>query len=160
MEYIWVIVVLALILSPIIGLKSSPRQKKLETLRRCASAAGLHVKLARRPDARDDERDLDSVSYLLPWGGNAPEGLRPWVLTHNSRRGMEAQWSNWRWFQGPAELSIEESLGQLLPSLPSGVTGLVASRQGLAVHWLEQGEEGDVCALVDVLKTLRQTLQK
>ncbi|MDM3870333.1 hypothetical protein QSV34_03085 [Porticoccus sp. W117] len=160
MEYIWVIVVLALVLSPIIGLKSSPRQKKLETLRRCASAAGLHVKIARRPDARDDERDLDSVSYLLPWGGNTPEGLRPWVLTHNNRRGMEAQWPNWRWFEGPAQPGIGSTLEQLLPGLPDGVTGLVVSRQGLAIHWLEQGEEADVAALVDALKTLRQALQK
>ena len=158
MEYIWVLVVLALVLSPIIGLKSSPRQKKLENLRRCAAAEGLHVKIARRPDARDDERDLDSVSYLLPWGGSAPEALRPWVLTHNNRRGMEAEWPNWRWFQGPAPRPAFGALEQLLPQLPEGVTGIVVGRQGLAIHWLEQGEEADVSTIASALKTLRKAL--
>ncbi|MCV6605003.1 MAG: hypothetical protein OIF34_06840, partial [Porticoccaceae bacterium] len=127
-----------------------------ENLRRCAATAGLHVKIARRPDARGDERDLDSVSYLLPWGGSAPQGLRPWVLTHNSNRGMEAQWPNWRWFQGPACGSLFSTLEPLLAQLPGGVTGIVVARQGLAIHWLEQGEEADVAAIASALKTLRQ----
>ena len=156
MKYFWIIVILALVLSPIIGLKSSPRQKKLELVRRLARQEGVDVRMARRPDARDDERSLDSMCYLLPWGGEPPPSLRSWVLTHNGKRGMESQWPGWNWFEGPSPPRLEATLSNIIPQLPDGVSGLLMSRVGVALHWDEKGDEQQVLAVVDGLKALRQ----
>ena len=149
MKYFWIVVILALVLSPIIGLKTSPRQKQLAAVRRLAAREGVSVNLARRPDARDDERDLDSTCYRLPWGGRAPHDMRNWVLTHNSQRGMEARWQGWRWFDGPAPGVLEATLGEILEQLPDGVSGVLMDRAGVALHWDERGGEQQVHAIVE-----------
>lgn len=155
MKYILILIVLALIISPIVALRSSPRQKKLEALRRLAQSHGIGVKLARRPDARDDETALDSVSYRLPWGQEAPDDIRSWTLVQNSGRGMEAEWPGWRWFKGPAPASMIAALDEVVAMLPAGVSGLKVDSSGLALYWDEEGSDADVEAIVKALQRLR-----
>ncbi|WIO75434.1 hypothetical protein QP938_05890 [Porticoccaceae bacterium LTM1] len=140
------------------SLRSSPRQKRIEQLRRAAAAQGVKVQLARRADARDDERSLDSVSYRLPWGPVEPKEFRPWTLVQNNQRGMETQWGDWRWFKGPSSVPVERELGALLEQLPPGVTALLADRAGVVVHWTEEGEEQQVDAIVEGLKAVRKLM--
>lgn len=158
MKLFWILVVLALVLSPLVSLRSSPRQKRIEQLRRAAAGQGIKVQLARRADARDDERSLDSVSYRLPWGAIEPREFRPWTLVYNNQRGMESQWSGWRWFKGPSSVPVERELGVILEQFPPGVTALLADRAGVVAHWTEEGEGQQVDALVEGLKAVRQLM--
>lgn len=158
MKYFWIIVILALIVSPLMAMRSSPREKRQQAVRQLAGQQGLCVQLARRPDARDDERDLDSTCYRLPWEGKPPESLRNWVLTHNSSRGMAAEWAGWRWFEGPAPGRLEAALGKIIEQLPEGTTGLVVDRAGVGLHWDERGGEQQVAAVADGLKALREAV--
>ncbi len=158
MTYFLILIVIALIVSPIVALRSSPHQKKQERLRRRAQSEGIAVQLVRRPDARDDETSLDSVHYRLSWGQDAPDEIKPWTLVHNSARGMESEWPGWHWFEGPASSALQGTLTEVIAMLPAGVTGLKVDRNGLALHWDESGEESDVEAIINALHCLRSAI--
>jgi hypothetical protein len=65
----WLLIVLgvAVVISPLMWFRQSPRQKLITELRRSAGSAGLQVSLYRRPDARDEETRLECVCYRIPW---------------------------------------------------------------------------------------------
>ena len=67
MTWLLIVLAVAVVLSPLMWFRQSPRQKLITDLRRSASALGLQVSLHRRPDAREEETRLETVCYRLPW---------------------------------------------------------------------------------------------
>ena len=67
----WLLIVfgVAVVVSPLMWFRQSPRQKLITELRRAAGSMGLQVSLHRRPDAREDETRWSAVCYRLPWLG-------------------------------------------------------------------------------------------
>jgi hypothetical protein len=162
MTYLLIAIMLTIILSPLLSMRSSNRLKEQEVMRRLAGAEGIRVHISRRVDARDDEKDLDAICYRIGWGQNTPSensgAKRGWTLVQNGLRGMEAQWPNWRWFEGPAPASVSELLNMVVPELPVGVDGVKVDQAGVAIFWNERGTENDARSIVTALKILRDQL--
>jgi len=166
MTYLLIAIILAIILSPLLSLKSSTRLKQQEVMRRLAREEGIHVQMSRKVDARDDEKALESICYRLGWGrstaannGKDLSGVsRGWTLVQGGMRGMEADWPNWRWFEGPAPSVVNNLLNMVVPELPQGVDGVKVDQGGVAIFWDERGTENDARSIVTALKILRDQL--
>lgn len=162
MTYLLIAIILAIILSPLLSLRSSNRLQQQAALRRCAAEDGVQVQLARKIDAREDEVALEAVCYRLSWGKHivtdASGAIKGWTLTHDNQRGMAASWPNWRWFEGPAPSRVDDLLNMVVPELPKGIDGIKVNRSGVAIFWDEKGTEIDVISIVTALKILRDGL--
>lgn len=156
MAYLLIALVLCLILSSLVWIKPSPRQKLLAAMRREATAQGLQVQLSKAPDAREGEGRLDHAIYLLPWGPDtAAQSTGEWLLIKGSRRGVEASWEGWRWLSREAPITWHQTIGEALRKLPDDVDGLSASPRGLGVFWRERGGLEDVGWIAEILRQLR-----
>ena len=87
MTWLLILFGVAVVVSPLMWFRQSPRQKLITELRRAASSMGLQVSLHRRPDARDDETRLECVCYRLPWLDDSCR--QNWVLQRYSNRGWD-----------------------------------------------------------------------
>lgn len=163
MTYLLIALVLAIILSPLLGMRSSPRQKLVADLRRCAVSNGLQIKLSRLAGAREGEGRLDSVLYRLRWlKDTKPSTLRrgeEWLLIRGGHRGDAAPWGEWRWLSLPPALELQAAIGVAVEALTGDITGFEASREGLAVYWRERGESADVKQLAEALKKLQKSIR-
>jgi len=164
MAYLLIALVLAIILSPLMGLRQSPRQKLVAALRGCAKQHGLQVKLSQPAGARPGEGRLDTVIYRLPWATDSkPSGLRraeQWLLLHESKRGDQSPWNKWRWMTLPVTDELLPEIGKVVEQLGETFSALEASQDGLSVYWQEYGEETDVEQLAQALTELQKTIRR
>ena len=157
---IWLLIagVILTILSPLLWMRSSPRQKHIDHLRSSARTAGVQVILHRRPDARDDEVRLETVCYRLPWRGL--KVADHWVIHRYSQRGWESLFSGWRWFQGEAENGFFQSLDEAIVCMPESVSAIVCNASGIGVTWGEREDTQAVVTICARLSDLRELLEK
>ena len=151
----WLLIVLgvAVVISPLMWFRQSPRQKLITELRRLAGSAGLQVSLYRRPDARDDETRLECVCYRLPWLG---DNCRPdWVLPRFSSRGWASACPGWLWTINQAPPEWDALLVEQVAEFPAGVSALVASPAGIGVIWNEREDNRDLMKIVANLKKIQ-----
>ncbi len=151
----WLLIVLgvAIVLSPLMWFRQSPRQKLITELRRSASGSGVQVTLHRRPDAREDETRLETVCYRLPWiNGDCRQS---WVLHRYSSRGWDSVCPGWLWTINQASPKWDALLPDLVLGLPAGVSAIVASDAGIGVIWDERDNADDLQNIVDKLKKLQ-----
>ena len=153
---VWLLIIfcLAVVMSPLLWMKSSPRQRQIAQCREVARSLALNVSLHRRPDARDSEQRLDMIFYWLRWK-QAVE-LKPWVLHRFSRRGWESSYQGWRWISGQASLEWEQSIALAVSSLPSGVSAILVNGSGVGVLWDERGDAVAVHKIHNCIETLRK----
>ena len=157
---IWLLIaaVILTIISPLLWMRSSPRQKHIDHLRSYARTAGIQVILHRRPDARDDEVRLETVCYRLPWRGL--EVADHWVIHRYSQRGWESLFSGWRWFQGEVENGFSEGLGEAIVGMPESASAILCNASGIGVTWGEREDTQAVAAICASLSDLRELLEK
>ena len=137
MAWLIMMLVVAAILSPVMWLKQSPRQKNKSILRDAARKRSLQVSLDRRPDARDDETSLTVVCYKLYCGDNCSADT--WVLHRHSHRGWESEWEPWRWFENQASSLWDPILTNIVHDLPAGVTAVMSKDNYVGMVWDEIG---------------------
>jgi hypothetical protein len=130
-------------------MKSSPRQQKVMSFRKKARSLTVNVSLCRHPDALDSEKRLDAIYYGLAWQKDILN--EPWILHRRNKRGWESHYDGWRWISNEADSAWYELLSATVESLPSGVTAIVASKEGIGVIWDERGDD-------DLFKNLHQSL--
>ena len=163
MTYLLIAVILAIILSPILGMRQSPRQKLITELRQTAKRQGLQVNLSRPADAREGEGRLDTAVYRLPWPiDSRSSGLRraeEWLLVRDTRRGDKSEWDDWNWLTLPVADELLSAVGQAVTQLKAEFSALEASSDGLSVYWQEQGTAGDVERVALILKQLQQQIR-
>ena len=148
----WMLIVLgvAVVISPLMWFRQSPRQKLITELRRSAGSAGLQVSLYRRPDARDEETRLECVCYRMPW---LHEDCRQnWVLHRFSSRGWDSNCPGWLWTINQAAPEWDPLLAEKIEDFPAGVSALVATAAGIGVIWNERDGDADLVKIVDNLK--------
>jgi len=166
MTYLLIIVIVALIISPLVWLKPSLRQQQLEQLRREARHGGLRVRLSTRPDVREGEKaHFDCACYCLPWDelNGRPSGrMGAWTLVRDTRRGITSGWDDWRWLAQPAPEEAGAAIEEITRSLPKEALGLVAALDGLEFYWTEkpvqQSNEEVVALLIASLQSLVKSL--
>ena len=148
----WLLIVLgvAVVISPLMWFRQSPRQKLISELRRSAGSAGLQVSLHRRPDAREEETRLECVCYRILWlDGDCRQN---WVLHRFSARGWDSVCPGWLWTLNQAAPQWDELLADQMDDFPAGVSALVATDAGIGVIWNEREDAADLEKIVDKLK--------
>jgi hypothetical protein len=148
---VWLLIIfcLAVAVSPLIWMKSSPRQQKVMSFRKKARSLTINVSLCRHPDALDSEKRLDAVYYGLAWQKEILN--QSWVLHRRSRRGWKSHYDGWRWVTSEAAEVWHEILSTTVKSLPIGVTAIVVNKEGVGVIWDERGDN-------DLIENLHQCL--
>lgn len=150
---IWLLIFfcLAVALSPLMWMKSSPRQQQVMASRAMARSLGINVNICRQPDANESDKRLDAIFYWLPWQKDRIN--QTWVLQRRTRRGWESLFDGWRWVNSQADLSWQETIEIIIQDLPTGITAIIANKEGIGMVWDERGDD-------DLIHNLHQNLIK
>jgi hypothetical protein len=148
---IWLLILfgIAIVVSPLMWFRQSPRQKLITELRRAAASMGLQVSLHRRPDAREDETRLECVCCR-----------QSWVLHRHSKRGWESVVDDWLWTIAEADSKWGNTLAQAVADIPAGVSAIIANNAGIGIIWNEREDTADLQKVADNLKKMQQTAKK
>jgi hypothetical protein len=152
---VWLLIIfcLAVAVSPLMWMKSSPRQQQVMANRKKARSLTINVNICKQADASDSEDRLDAIFYCLDWQqDNLNES---WVLHRRSNRGWESCFDGWRWINQEADKAWLEVIGSIIDDLPSGVSAIVTNKQGIGVVWDERGDGVAVDNLHQCLIKLR-----
>lgn len=152
MVWLLIILCLAVVVSPLMWMKNSPRQQKIKRFRDLARELSIKVSLHRRPEARDSEDRLEAVCYWRPWDGYVKS--KNWTLHRYSERGWPSAWKNWQWFQAEASAEWSACLHEMLSKLPDNVSAIVVNNSGVGIYWDEKGDESNVYTIGVCLKGL------
>jgi hypothetical protein len=163
MTYLLIAFVLAIILSPLMWFRQSPRQKLITDMRRAAAEKGMRVKLSKPADAREGEGRLEYVTYMLPWMPDSDPSLEPrmekWLLVRETRRGDPSPWSPWQWLGRESNDALNDVIGSVIEMLPDNVSALEASKSGVLIYWRERGQLDDITGIFDQLYALRRQIR-
>jgi hypothetical protein len=158
MTWLLILFGVAIVVSPLMWFRQSPRQKLITELRRSANSMGLQVSLHRRPDARDDETRLECVCYRLPWLGDSCR--QSWVLHRHSKRGWQSVVNDWLWTIAEADPKWSDLLAETVADIPAGVSAIIANNAGIGVIWNERDDAADLEKVAHNLKKMQQTAKK
>lgn len=163
MTYLLIAFVLAIILSPLMWFRQSPRQKLITAMRQKAAAKGLRVKLSKPAAARKGEGRLEYVTYTLPWNPGSDPSVEPrtekWLLLKDTHRGDPSPWAEWQWMGRESNDSLVSCIGSTLEKLPKDVASLEASSEGVRIYWQERGNLEDVEMMSHQLSALRGAIR-
>jgi hypothetical protein len=163
MTWLLILFGLAVVVSPLMWFRQSPRQKLITDLRRRANSMGLQVSLHRRPDAREDETRLECICYRLTWLDDSCR--QNWVLQRHSKRGWDSDNSvlrdnGWQWVVDEAAPEWGKLLEESVTDLPLGVSAIIANKIGIGVIWNERDDASDLEEVAKNLKKMQQTAKK
>ena len=163
MTYLLIAFVLAIILSPLMWFRQSPRQKLITDMRKEAREKSLWVKLSKPADAREGEGRLEYVTYTLTWVPDTNSSMEPrmekWLLIKDTHRGDPSHWENWQWLGCESNESLNTPIGLALERLPKNIAALEACSEGVRIYWQERGEPHDVQVIFDQLSQLRNAIR-
>jgi hypothetical protein len=157
---VWVVIVLVLMLmiSPVLWLKPSPRQRRIVPLRNAAAKAGVKVVLEKPPlhgieTAMPGYRwayptDAPGPHFLLVRGSEASDVLKPCV-------------ADWRWRIEPLRSLPEparESLEALLTRLPQDALVIESNEYAITLWWWESQTAERFLTYVNDFRRLRDVL--
>ena len=161
----WLVILfgVAVVVSPLMWFRQSPRQKLITELRLSANSMGLQVSLHRRPDAREEETRLECVCYRLPWLDDSCR--QSWVLHRHSKRGWQPgnnvlSRDGWLWTVAEAKPKWSPILEKTIANLPSGVSAIIANKAGIGMIWNERDDAADLEKIAQNLKKMQQTAKK
>ena len=152
---VWLLIIfcLAVAVSPLMWMKSSPRQQQVMVNRKKARSLTINFNICKQADASDSENRLDAIFYWLDWQQDILN--ESWVLHRRSNRGWESCFDGWRWINQEADKAWLEVIGSIIDDLPSGVSAIVTNKQGIGVVWDERGDGVAVNNLHQYLIKLR-----
>lgn len=163
MTYLLILLILAIIISPLLWFRQSPRQKMITEMRRLASSRGLRVRLVHAPDAREGEGRLEYAGYTLLWTPDSKPSafsrMEKWLLVRGTRRGDHSPWEGWQWLGHEANDRLLPVIGAVLIALPADVIAVEVNREGVAIVWQERGELADIDRIDTQLKHLRDAIR-
>ena len=158
MNYLIILLVIALVVAPVFWIMPSPRQKRQARLRQLALQQGLQLKVCDLPQthraAIRREAPRHGMLYRLPWPGRERTELaylrQGEMLCLRTAEGVE-----WR---GDPPARVLQAIEARLRELPQPVKALAVSLQGIGCYWTEQGDEALVESIAGVLHELRREL--
>ncbi|SHE86241.1 hypothetical protein SAMN02745148_01255 [Modicisalibacter ilicicola DSM 19980] len=159
----WLVTLFAMlaILSPVMWLRPSRRDRRLGELRQYARQKGVGVKFAKPPLHAPTSGVL---SYSWPYPQHSPGPY--FVLVRNSHAGeslrpFSEEFGEWRWRIEPLRPLLEEarrSLESALEQLPEDALVLESERGYLTLWWSESQDVTAFDATHAVLATARDAL--
>ena len=163
MTYFLIIFVLMIIISPLMWLRQTPRQKLTIDMRKKATNLGMIVKLSATADSRKEKKRLNCVTYKLKWHPESVElsglNIEDWTLIKSNKRGEISVWPGWRWLDGQPSHKIMNKIELVIKKLPISVSALQVRSDGLLVYWNEEGDAVDVNNIYESLLILRGTIR-
>ncbi|GAA0568836.1 preprotein translocase subunit YajC [Halomonas salifodinae] len=137
MTWLIILLALALVVSPVMWLKPSPRQKRVAGLRNAVIKAGVEVKLE-VPPLHDVKTSMPAYRWRYPQERPGPT----FVLVRDSESGesLKPCHAGWRWRTEPLRPLPEaarERLFALLERLPQDALVLESNEQALTLWWYE-----------------------
>lgn len=155
MFYLIVALIIGLVISPVLYLKPSPRQKQQMQLRQKAMELGLQVKLSPLPGSdsvKKQRTNTNMMSYRLMRSSNDVKSL-----SHHYQAGRSlTDHSDWVFYQtkNKAPVMLGEAVLPLFSSLPESVVAIESMQGFVAVYWGETGGEEQLNMIVDTLKAI------
>lgn len=163
MTYLLIAFVLAIILSPLMWFRQSPRQKLITDMRKEAREKSLWVRLSKPAGTREGEGRLEYVTYTLTWVPDSNPSMEPrmekWLLIKDTHRGDPSPWESWQWLGRESNDSLNTPIGSALQQLPKSIAALEACSEGVRIYWQERGELHDVQVIFDQLSKLRDVMR-
>lgn len=142
MEWLLIIVLMLLIISPVMWLRPTPRQKRLVRLRDVAIKAGVKVKLE-KPPLHDVTTSMPCYRWTYPPQHPGPRFLL--VRSAEASASLKEFRPGWRWRIEPLRPlpeAVDYRLGELLTRLPQDALVIESDRNALTLWWWEsQGGE-------------------
>lgn len=156
----WLVTLLALmaILSPMLWLRPSPRDKRLITLRQHAGQAGIAVKFTESP-LYDPPGGL--ISYRLAYPPQRPGPHFLLVRDAYASAALKPAYNGWRWRIEPLRPLTDEAnqrLAQALEHLPEDALVLESTRMALSFWWGESLTVEQFTQRIEALIALREAL--
>lgn len=150
------ILVVAVILAPIIALKPRGRQSRIEKLRLLAREKGALYSLRRLPPLKTDLEQSAAVPVYTMAPSEKMMGMEEWILrrteySHDVNFFKEWDWAN----EHRPPQSVQDFLLKRLINLPESVVGFSAGQNGVAIFWMEEGDEQTLQELIDFLKHIQ-----
>lgn len=157
---VWVVIAIALMLmiSPVLWLKPSPRQRRIVPLRNAARKAGVTVKLEKPPlhgetvampgYRWDYPVERPGPRFVLVRDAEASEALKPYL-------------AGWRWRIEPLRPlpeSARKPLEALLMRLPQDALVLESSEHGITLWWWESQNAERFGTYLEDFRRLRDAL--
>ncbi|MCK9502818.1 MAG: hypothetical protein M0Q95_01365 [Porticoccaceae bacterium] len=156
MDYLLIAFIIAVVLSPLAWLKSSPGQARVTAFRKRAGELGLKVQLVPAPDADEADKRPSAVRYCLLYNTAEKERHRiqgaTWILLRDQRRGWDSPWQSWRWFRHSAEEALFSRIEALISAIPASVYGIRSDSFGICLYLRETGDIHQVDDLAAALK--------
>lgn len=155
LQYLLILVVLAIVIGPIMWIMPSASQRKLVQLRQYALSKGFQIKVADMPQSHRQkvrqEEPVRGVHYLLPLINKPKAGTEKFLfcLTRSD--------SNLEWIEGNIP-SNEKAMIKLLEQMPDSAVAVEHASHGVAVYWRERGGEESVDLIASLLEAFRQSL--
>ena len=139
-DYLIITIVIAALVSPLMVLKPTRRQKHVLNLREEARKRGLQVQVMAESVVDEDGENPTSIRYFVPWLAKDLQqlGSEQWLLVRDrGRGGAPSKWVGWRWFQQEAPQQHQLAIDKMLFDLPDEVNALSVNGQGVGVYCQE-----------------------
>lgn len=143
----WItIIVIALLISPVLRILPSPREKQQMNLRKKAMSLGMQVQLAALPTPRGalPSDPVPAAAYRLNRGSEQREIFRRHITYIIGRSKDNAE--HWEWYNPVLMPDIKTADQRIasLKGLPKTVSIVESTPTTSAVYWLEEGTDQDV----------------
>ncbi len=156
------IIAIAFVISPMLKILPTPREKEQMKLRNKARELGMQVQLARIPTAaKTKEQSVlpNGAAYRLPREREQKKLLKTHT-TYLLERDSTAQ-HNWQWFNPKLQAQNEQStLYDILNSLNDDIQVFESTPNDTSVYWREKGSVEDVEFIASQLRAIQQTEAK
>lgn len=137
MTWLFILFVLLLVVSPVMWLKPSPRQRRISVLRTEASKTGLTVKLG-KPPLHGIKTSMPAYRWRYPQDLPGPDFVL--VRDDYASSALKPFAHGWRWRREPLRPlpdALQGRLKALLERLPQDALVVESHRQALALWWWE-----------------------
>jgi hypothetical protein len=158
MVWALILVVLLLMISPVMWLKPSPRQRRIAPLRNAALKAGVAVKLE-KPPLHGINTAMPSYRWRYPQERPGPRFVL--VRDSDASEALKPCMAGWRWRIEPLRplpAAAREPLEALLMRLPQDALVIESSEPAITLWWWESQGAERFLTYVDDFRRLRDAL--
>lgn len=158
MEWLIIVLVLLLIVSPVLWLKPNPRQKRIADLRDTVIKAGIKVKLEKPPLHGDSTL---MPCYRWPYPQQYPGARFVLVREDEATEALKVFRPGWRWRVEPLRplpSGVADRLAYLLTRLPRDAVVVESDRDALMLWWQESQDGERFASYLDDFSYLRKHL--
>jgi hypothetical protein len=151
MEYLIIILVIAVALAPLSHFLPSKRQRAVAKMRETAALRGLFVEFRQLPGQRGAEtaRTTSSRDGVIYYGKRLPPA-----------RGSEPRRGAWlRVEQGWRSARGVDSAPEILDDLPAAALAASVDEGSCGVYWRESGVDDDLATIIGIIERWSVSLQ-